>query len=510
LSAKAAKRATAAKRAATGRVAVVDIGSNSIRLVVFSGASRSPFTLFNEKVLCGLGRGLDATGRLNDAGAKLALDNLTRFVRLAKAMAVKRLDLLATAAVRDAKNGREFVAEVERRCRVRVQVISGEEEARLSALGVVSGISDADGLMGDLGGGSLELVALDKGKMAEHATLPLGPVRLMDSMVDDLEAARAVIDRNLDAVAWLGSVRGRTFYPVGGAWRTLARIHMDQIGYPLHVIHHYTITRRQADDLVRILGRLSRRSLVSIPGLSKRRVETLPFAALTLERLLRLAKPDRIVFSAFGLREGHLFSVLPAAERAKDPLVSACIEFAEADSRFGDQGRLLQDWIEPLFRSDDAEARRLRLAACALSDIGWRDHPDYRAEQVFIRILRMPIAGIDHRGRVAIAHAVYVRYGGEPDIPSIDSILAMLDEDAREHWRTVGLALRLAYALSAATPAILRRSAVTVADGRLNLRLPKGHEALLGEAVERRLQALATALGKSSAVIVGSDRRRRA
>jgi exopolyphosphatase/guanosine-5'-triphosphate,3'-diphosphate pyrophosphatase len=508
LAAKAAKRATSARRSASGRVAVVDIGSNSIRLVVFSGASRAPFTLFNEKVLCGLGRGLDATGRLNDAGAKLALDNLTRFVRLAKAMSVKRLDLLATAAVRDAKNGREFVAEVERRCRVRVQTISGEEEARLSALGVVSGIPDADGLMGDLGGGSLELVALDKGKMAEHATLPLGPVRLMDSMVDDLDAARAVIDRNLDGVAWLNAVRGRTFYPVGGAWRTLARIHMDQIGYPLHVIHHYSITRRQADDLARILGRLSRRSLISIPGLSKRRVETLPFAALTLERLLRLAKPDRIVFSAFGLREGHLFSVLPAAERAKDPLVSACIEFAEAESRFGHQGRLLQDWIEPLFRSDDAEARRLRLAACALSDIGWRDHPDYRAEQVFTRILRLPIAGIDHKGRVAIAHAVYVRYGGEPDIPAIDSILAMLDEDVREHWRMVGLALRLAYALSGATPAILRRSAVAVADGRLNLRLPKGHDALLGEAVERRLQALATALGKSAAVVVGSERRR--
>jgi len=508
LPARAVKRATARRRPSSARVAVVDIGSNSIRLVVFSGATRAPFTLFNEKVLCGLGRGLDATGRLNEGGAKLALDNLTRFVRLAKAMAVKRLDLLATAAVRDAQNGREFVAEVERRCRVRVRIISGEEEARLSAQGVVSGIPDADGLMGDLGGGSLELVALDKGKMAEHATLPLGPVRLMDNMVDDLDAARAVIDRNLDAVPWLGGVRGRTFYPVGGAWRTLARIHMDQIGYPLHVIHHYSITRRQAEDLVRILGRLSRRSLTSIPGLSKRRVETLPFAALTLERLLRLAKPDRVVFSAFGLREGHLFSVLPAGEKAKDPLVSACLEFAEAENRFGDQGRLLQDWIEPLFRGDDAEARRLRFAACALSDIGWRDHPDYRAEQVFSRILRLPVAGIDHKGRIAVAHAVYVRYGGEPDVAGVDSIVAMLDEETREHWRTVGLALRLAYALSAATPAILKRCAVTAADSKVTLRLPKGHDALLGEVVERRLQALAAALGKSPGVVLGRSRRR--
>jgi exopolyphosphatase/guanosine-5'-triphosphate,3'-diphosphate pyrophosphatase len=487
LAAKAAKRKTTAKRAAAGRVAVVDIGSNSIRLVVFSHASRAPFTLFNEKVLCGLGRGLDATGRLNEAGAKLALDNLTRFVRLAKAMAVKRLDLLATAAVRDAKNGAEFVGSG-RRCRVRVRVISGEEEARLSAQGVLSGIPEADGLMGDLGGGSLELVALDRGKLGDHATLPLGPVRLMDSMVDDLDAARAVIDKHLDGVGWLAGLRGRTFYPVGGAWRTLARIHMDQIGYPLHVIHHYSIARREAEDVVRILGRLSRRSLSSIPGLSKRRLETLPFAALTLERVLRLAKPERVVFSAFGLREGHLFAALPAAERAKDPLIAACAEFAEAEARFGDLGRLLQEWIDPLFVGEDAEARRLRLAACTLSDIGWRDHPDYRAEQAFTRILRLPIAGIDHRGRVAIALAVFVRYGGEADLTSMHSVLAMLSEEEHEHWHSVGLALRLAYALSAATPAVLKQSSVVATDARLTLRLQKGHDALLGEAVERRLQ----------------------
>ena len=283
-----------------------------------------------------------------------------------------------------------------------------------------------------------------------------GPVRLMDSMVDDLDAARAVIDKHLDGVGWLESVQGRTFYPVGGAWRTLARIHMDQIGYPLHVIHHYSIARRQAEDLVRILGRLSRRSLSSIPGLSKRRLETLPFAALTLERVLRLAKPDRVVFSAFGLREGHLFAALPAAERAKDPLIAACAEFAEAEARFGDLGRLLQDWIDPLFAGDDAEARRLRLAACTLSDIGWRDHPDYRAEQAFTRILRLPIAGIDHKGRVAIALAVFIRYGGEADMTAMQSVLAMLTEEEHEHWQSVGLALRLAYALSAATPAVLQ------------------------------------------------------
>ena len=495
---------------AAGRVAVVDIGSNSIRLVVFNNASRAPFTLFNEKVLCGLGRGLDATGRLNEEGARLALENLTRFVHLAKAMSVKRLDLLATAAVRDAANGGEFVKEVERRCRVPVRLISGEEEARLSAQGVVSGIPEADGLMGDLGGGSLELVALATGRIGQHTTLPLGPVRLMDATVDDLDKARAVIDRHLDGVDWLPSLRGRNFYPVGGAWRTLARVHMEQTSYPLHVIHEYTISRRQAEDLARILGRLSRRSLASIPGLSKRRVETLPFGALLLERLLRLAKPDRVVFSAFGLREGHLFATLSAAEKNRDPLISACAELAAEESRFGDHGQLLQQWLDPLFPDDDENARRLRLAACTLSDIGWREHPDYRARHVCTRILHLPLAGIDHRGRVALALAVYLRYGGELDESGLQPLLGMLGDAEREHWQTVGLALRLAYALSAATPSVLRRTRLQASDSKLTLRLPRDHSDLLGEAVERRLEALAKALGRSFAVAEAAARRKAA
>ncbi len=482
------------------RVAVVDIGSNSIRLVVFAGATRAPMALFNEKVLCGLGRGLDATGKLNEAGVELALDNLVRFVRLAEAMEVGQIDLLATAAVRDAKNGAEFVAEAERRCGVKLRVISGEEEARLSALGVLSGIPGADGLMGDLGGGSCEIVTLDKGKIGAHATLPIGPVRLMESMADDREAVRKVIDRHLEKVEWLEAVRGRSFYPVGGAWRALARLHMAQSGYPLYVIHEYSVSRRDAEELAQVISHLGKRSVAAILGVSKRRVETLPFAALMMERLLRLARPERIVFSAFGLREGYLFDSLATAEKRRDPLIAGCEEFAAAEGRFGDFGSLLHSWIDPLFRGDDAQARRLRLAACTLSDTGWREHPDYRAQQGFTRILRLPVCGIDHPGRVALALAVHLRYGGDGDDPEIQAVLGMLDDEQRSYWTIVGLALRLAYSLSAATPKLLRQTGINLTDAKLTLLLPKGNDVLYGEAVERRLEALGRALGRSTGV----------
>jgi exopolyphosphatase/guanosine-5'-triphosphate,3'-diphosphate pyrophosphatase len=456
--------------------------------------------VFNEKVLCGLGRGIDATGRLNDAGAALALPNLVRFVRLAQAMQVRQLDLLATAAVRDAANGAEFVREVERRCGVPVRVISGEEEARLSALGVVAGIPGADGLMGDLGGASLELVALDKGKAGDHVSLPLGPLRLMETALGDREAARAAIDAQLDRVPWLTDLRGRVFYPVGGAWRALARLHMEQTGYPLHVIHHYAIARRPAEDLARVVGRLGKRSLASMPGLSRRRVETLPFAALLLERLLRRVRPDRIVFSAYGLREGYLFSQIPPAEQDQDPLLTACAEIAAAESRFGAPGPLLQDWIEPLFPQDGPAERRLRLAICQLSDIAWREHPDYRAQQAYMRILRLPVSGIDHFERAAAALTLAIRYGGNADAPEMRPLRALLGDEARQRAIVMGLALRLVYSLSGATPELTRRTGLTLTDDAVTLMLPDGEDVMLGEAVQRRLEALGRALNRAPKV----------
>lgn len=490
-----AQRITAPATGAA-RVSVVDIGSNSIRLVVFDRLCRAPVPLFNEKVLCGLGRGLETSGRLNEAGVELALANLTRFVTIAEAMEVSRLDFLATAAVRDASNGHEFVAEVERRCALPVSILTGAEEAQLSALGVVAGIPEADGLMGDLGGGSLELVQLDAGRLGRHVTMPLGPLRLM-AATEDRDEARAIVDKHLDALDWLGDLKGRTFYPVGGSWRTLARVHMEQTRYPLHVIQQYQIGRRAAEDLARVLSRLGKRSLAGLP---RRRAEILPFGAIVLERLLKRTRPGRIVFSAYGLREGHLYNQLSAAEQTRDPLLAACSDLAAAEKRFGLLGPLLCDWLDPLFPQDGPAERRLRLAVCLLSDMAWREHPDYRATHAFTRMLHLPVAGIEHVERVIGALALAVRYGGDLDAPEIAALRGMLDEQQKQRAIVTGLALRLAYSVSGATVELLSRTALRRGDGQVTLLLPPGEEAMHGEAVQRRLDALGRALGVAAGV----------
>ncbi len=478
---------------AGARVAVIDIGSNSIRLVVFDALKRTFFPIFNEKVICGLGRGVQATGRLSDEGVEMALVNLPRFVRMAHGMGVAEVHMLATAAVREADNAAAFIAEVERRCDHHMTVLSGVEEARIAAHGVLAGMPDADGVMGDLGGGSLELVELADGKLGASATLPLGALRLIDLVNGSDRSARREIDRQLSELGWLENLSGRNFYAVGGAWRNLARLHMGQSGYPLHVIQGYSLTRTDAEELARLIGGLGGESLARIPSVPRRRLEVLPYAALLLGRILKVGRPKLVVLSSHGLREGFLFERLPPAERAKDPLIAATEDFALREGRFGDLGDQLASWIEPLFSKADAACRRLLLATCHLSDFAWREHPDYRAGQAFFRVLHYPFSGLDHPGRAFIAYAIFTRYGGGSQAPEAATALALLSSSVARDARVAGLALRLAYTLSAGISALLEGTRLAVGDGKLQLVLPSDGSVPLGEAVERRFAALVEA-----------------
>jgi exopolyphosphatase/guanosine-5'-triphosphate,3'-diphosphate pyrophosphatase len=477
---------------------VIDVGSNSLRLVVYDGLGRAPIALFNEKVLCGLGRGMAASGRLNPDGVPLALETMERFVGLARAMDVARLDVVATAAARDAADGPEFVAEIERRCGVRVRLLAGEEEGRLSALGVAAGIPQASGIMGDLGGGSVELVPLEAGEPAASATLPIGPLRIAE-LADNPRRLRETVDAAIAAVPLLKAGRGKSFYLVGGAWRALARIHMEHASYPLHIIQHYAITRHEAERFLDVISSQSKKSLEKIPGVSKKRLDVVPLAAFLLARLVRAVEPQRLVFSALGLREGLLQDALPEAERKRDPLVAACEKIALAQRRFGIDGRELARWVEPVLANADERVRRLVLAASLLSDTAWRSHPDYRAEEAFLAALRMPFGGLDHPERVFLGTVLHARYGGAADDPVRSGTRRLLQDDEAALARSVGLALRLALTMTGGAPDLLDHARLAVEQGRVTLTVSENQPALRGETVQRRLDALGKALGRATA-----------
>ncbi len=477
------------------RCAVVDLGSNSVRLVVFEGSGRNPAAIFNEKAVLRLGRGLQATGRLNHAGVAQALKVMVRYHAIARAMRAEPFEVLATAAVRDAANGAEFVAALQARMPgAAIRVLSGPEEARLSAEGVLCGIPGADGIIADIGGGSLELVRLDPAGVRQAATLRLGVIRLAERADGDLERARAIAETDLAGLPWLAEGANRDLYLVGGAWRALARIHMQHAAYPLNIVHQYTLSQEAARALAALILTSPRRTLERLPGAPRRRVDDLPYAAAVLRRLLRQTGARRVVFSAFGIREGWFLQHVPEAARRLDPLLEAAQDEARRLSRDLGMPPALIAWTAALFPHETRQAARLRQAACWMSDTGSHDHPEYRAEQTFQRVLYYPGGGLDHPTRAFLALALALRYEAEPDAPYLAPARALLDAAANARAAVLGAALRLAYTLSAGTPDLLAGASLRLLPGRLVLRLD-GIGVFAGEGVQRRLDRLAVSMG---------------
>ncbi len=476
-------------------VAVIDVGSNSVRLVVYSGLTRTPIPLHNEKVICALGKGLEKTGQLNSDGVGMAFDTVARYVRIARSLGVENIDTLATAAVRDAEDGAAFAKALEKRCDIKVQILTGKQEARRSALGVLCGIPDADGVVADLGGGSLELVEIGNGEMSEHTTLPLGLLRLTEAADGDRTKALSIINKALDKHKWVSKAKDKTLFAVGGAWRSLARVCIAQMDYPLHVLDNFTLDRAQAISLFDVISRLSPKSLEQIKGISRGRLATLPLGAAVLERLLEINKPRVLVFSIYGMREGQFFKSLPEAVRKQDPLISLTEEIARGAGRAPAAGHETFEWMSPLFKDESPRQKKLRLAACLLRDVWWSEHPDYRAEQAFLRVLRLPYLGLGHEDRAGLALALYYRYGSGPAKPIIKQAHTLLPDSRIHRVQTIGLTLRLAYALSAGAPGVLKKTSLKIAGGNLVLTVPDSDPLFRAGPYLRRVKRIADHLG---------------
>ncbi len=474
--------------------AIIDIGSNSVRLVVYDGPARAPSVLFNEKVSAGLGRGLGDGAALNRGAVRQALRALRRFRIVAQAMGVERVRTVATAAVRDASDGADFVAEIEA-LGLPVELLSGEQEARASGYGVISAFPHADGIVGDLGGGSLELARVRGGEVHERISLPLGVLRLAA-----MAKGRGVLDRHvrklLAKAGWKGVERDLPFWLVGGSWRALARLHMHLTDYPLPVLHGYAMPPEAASRLVRALGRMDRKRLKEIEALPSGRIGALGDAAALLATLTRLLGSKSLIVSAYGLREGLIYEGLAPVIRARDPLIEAAHETGAKLGRFPEHGDLLHRWIAPLFEGEDARCARLRHAACLLGDVGWMANPELRAERGLDIALYGNWVGVDARGRAMIAHALSTSFGGgSTPAPLVAQLSSPEDCATAAAW---GLAMRLGQRLSGGVAGPLEVSSLSMDAAHLTLMLPPELAVLYGEAVERRHKQLAAALGRTA------------
>jgi exopolyphosphatase/guanosine-5'-triphosphate,3'-diphosphate pyrophosphatase len=479
--------------------AVIDIGSNSVRLVIYDGPRRAPFPICNEKALCGLGRDMSADGRLNPRAVDSALLTLARFKRLLKEHGDPPTEAVATAAVREARDGADFIMRA-RELGLDVEVIDGREEASLAAFGVASFEPDATGLVGDMGGGSLELVALDRGEAGEAVSLSIGPLRLMQTSKADLKSAAKEIDKGLSGVSWIKAAKRDTLFAVGGAWRSIARFHMQLRRHPLPVLHHYEMSARQAIEACDLIARQSKSSLEGTPGISTKRVDTLPYAALVMRELIEAAAIAKVSISAGGLREGLLFRNLPAETRVFDPLLAGAAFLAARMSPVEDAGAAYADLVDGLFADERPEQRRIRVAACLLADIGAFFHPDLRGEHAFDTALRAPFYAVTHAERAAIALSLYCRHEGLGAPEGADGVIALLSDAERKRAAEIGLALRFSAAIAPKAPSAIRRCALAKDRTRLVFSAPADLKPLIDETPRKRLDALASALGLTSAV----------
>jgi exopolyphosphatase/guanosine-5'-triphosphate,3'-diphosphate pyrophosphatase len=483
--------------------AVVDIGSNSVRLIVYDELGRAPFPRFNEKSLCRLGEGLEETGRLSEASFARTVDACRRFRAICDAMEVARVDVLATAAVRSATNGDALIGAIADAAGFEVRLLSGAEEARFAGLGVISGFYRPSGLVGDLGGGSLEVIeVLDDRVGKRDVSLAIGALPVQAMLAREGRGARKRLDGLFAERLPPALIAEPAFYAVGGGFRAIAKAHMAAAGVPVRVVHGYTLGAKEARKFAKRLWRLAPDELAAQPGVPVRRLATIPAAALVLDRLLKRLEPEQVVFSALGLREGWLYGQLSEAERYLDPLVEGAQIVGMAGARVPAFGAALARWTDGLFPGETPADRRLRLAACALTDIAWRSHVDVQAEESFHRLLQFPFIGIDHLERVWLAAVIHARYGGGSGDPATASALALLSSAQRRRARVLGRTLRLAHRLAGCVGAVLETASLHIDAGQVRLEIRSTAGIPDSETLRSRLLDLARALRVPNAEIV--------
>ncbi len=494
------------KSQALSRVGVIDVGSNSVRLVIFDGAARSPAYFYNEKIMAGLGAGMSETGRLNPEGRVRALSALRRFVALAKGLGIGPLTAVATAAVREAEDGPEFRADVLRETGLKIWVIDGQEEARLSAQGVLLGWPGSYGLVCDIGGSSLELADLFEGRVGRRVTSGLGPLKLRE--ISSKKKRRAFIKSTVaDLFDKMGNETGKRLFLVGGSWRAIARIDMERRGYPLTVLHEYRMTPGRVVKTLKYIEQSDLLDLRTRCHISDSRMALVPYAVHVLREVVARFKPKDITISSYGIREGMLYEQMPKELRERDPLIEAC-RFAEAkDARLPGFGRTLYHFVLPLFGRAGAQRKRIIRAACLLHDVSWRAHPDYRHEVVFDNATRANLGGLKHSERVFLGIALLHRYTNKRDGSRLDPLFGLVDPKDQRSAEVLGKAMRLGAMLwikADEQPGTLKYSAKT---NELELTLKEAASPLFGEVAQNRLDSLASSMGATASVRTKGKRR---
>lgn len=492
----------AAKAPDVSRFGVVDVGSNSVRLVIFDGEARSPAYFFNEKVLCGLGKGLGESGTLNPEGKQRALVAIRRFQRIAEGLGITPLRAVATAAMREADDGPTFRDQILQDTGLEIEIIDGSEEARLAAQGVLLGWPRATGYVCDIGGSSMEFAHLNKGQIGWRDTSPLGPLELA-KLGGDTDKVDDLVTQHLTRLRAKMPEAPDQLYLVGGSWRAIAKLDMLRRGYPLPVLHEYRLSPSDLLETLDLIAASDPSALRKGSGISSGRMALVPLAAQVLRGVLRTYAPRHMLVSGYGLREGLLYEAMPETLRGADPLIEACRHAEQREARRQGQGRHLYDFVRPLFPDADNDRLRLIKAACLLHDVSWRTHPDYRAEVCFDYATRANLGGVSHSERIFLGLALLHRYKNSRGRSRFDQMQSLVTDADVAMADTLGRALRFGAMFTVGTSSHMGELRWDEEQRRLTLQLTPETEPLLGEAARQRFENLAKSMNATAVVRPG-------
>lgn len=467
-------------------VAVIDIGSNSIRIVIYNGINVNPLKILNEKVFCGLAKGMNKTKYLNKEGIEKAYAALERFTFLSQIHKVKSLFVFATSAVRDAIDGPSFIEEINKKYNINIDVLSPKKEAEYATYGIISSMFNPQGMVADLGGGSVEFISVENKSLKNIYSFPIGALRS-----SNCKDKNQLIEDTLSSFPVNKILKGYNLYAVGGAFRNLAKMYIKQQEYPLKIIHNYKIS---ADDFYPFLDKISKlpKSVLqnNFPDISKKRIEVLPYAALMIKKIISKGEPENIIFSTHGVREGFIYSKLDEKQKSLDPLIVKCEDLAELvyiDNKYAYE---LLDWILNIFLEKTTVEKRILLAICMLSDVARGDMRSYRADLIYNKITDTNFISVNHKERVFIAKTLFFRYKGSLNKIKDECKLLLTPEEIMFSYR-LGLSIRLANSLSNCCTNILKHTPVSVKNEELVLKFSKKYKLITGDIVEKRLNDLA-------------------
>jgi len=471
-------------------IALIDIGSNSVRLVVYRDYSHYPFPVLNERVTCKLGQGLDETRMLNSERMDSTLEVLGRFAHLLKAINPSFVYVAATAAVRRATNGAEFAHHAEQILGYQVHVLPAEEEARLISLGITRFEGKISGIVADLGGGSIEIVHVDKGKSVNMISLNIGHLT---------SRKPSEIKRAIKEIGWLKQAKGLPLYGIGGSFRAIGSAYISRQNYPLPLLHGLEIDK---DDVLDILS-----SLISSPadmtGVPVSRQTTILPAAVIIKHLVKASGISELIVSGTSIRDGLMADIFPQTYNHGDPLLLACGDLARESQRADGLSEALAALLAPIaavfkhaklgtIRGSHKQFMRMVEAACLLSDICWNEPSDLRGQLACSRILALPVFSLTHIQRAWLAKAVYHRYvGTKPNKAQPILSDTLLARRERFSAKVVGLGMRFGQNFCGGVPEYLSELSVRVEANKLICSVPEKRALLMDMPSQRRFAIFA-------------------